>query len=292
MSPTNQPPQSAPTDAKAAGQQSLVRLAVHTILISAALTFCVMGLFVHPSRAPFTGDSNHNFQQSTGQTGAVPARIQLTDQVSVPAAAGNYTADDHPWLLINKTHPFGNLQYRPTDLATVPVATRAAPTAEESMLRAVTFDDLKQLFQAASAAGHQLRVGTGYRSYATQTQLFGVFSRRMGEARASTISARPGYGEHQSGLAVDIDLSTGRCWQQACFAQTPGGQWLAQNAHQYGFILRYPVGKTGVIDFEPEPWHLRYVGRDLAAALYQSGQTLDEAWPALEEYQRQRGANQ
>ena len=148
--------------------------------------------------------------------------------------------------------------------------------------------------QAASQAGYPLIVTSAYRSATAQRQLLGDVAQQRGHSYANDYVAQPGRSEHQLGLAVDFSRYSPACQAAfaACQLDNASADWLAQNAHQYGFILRYPVGKTGVIDFEPEPWHLRYVGRDLAAALYQSGQTLDEAWPALEEYQRQRGANQ
>ena len=80
-----------------------------------------------------------------------------------------------------------------------------------------------------------------------------------------------------------MDLSTRdmKCYLEECFGDTPAGKWLATHAHVYGFILRYPKDKNGITDFIYEPWHFRFVGKNLATALYESGLTLDEAWPYM-----------
>lgn len=142
--------------------------------------------------------------------------------------------------------------------------------------------DLEKLVAAARAAGVTLRVGSGYRSYATQASLFASYARRHGEAAASRFSSRPGHSEHQSGLAVDFAGADQTCWVDNCFEGTAAGKWLAAHAHEYGFILRYPKGKESITGYQYEPWHFRYVGRELAGALHQSGLTMEEAWSYIE----------
>jgi D-alanyl-D-alanine carboxypeptidase len=84
------------------------------------------------------------------------------------------------------------------------------------------------------------------------------------------VSARPGHSEHQTGLAVDInDL-------EQTFADTAAGQWLAINSYRFGFILRYPKGKEHITGYDYEPWHFRYLGKNLAEEVYVSGLTYDE----------------
>ena len=100
---------------------------------------------------------------------------------------------------------------------------------------------------------------------------------------ASQFSSRPGHSEHQSGLAADFIGAGGKCWVEECFERTAAGHWLAQHAHEYGFILHYPKGKESVTGFQYEPWHFRYVGKELAGALQQSGLTLEEAQPYIEQ---------
>lgn len=100
--------------------------------------------------------------------------------------------------------------------------------------------------------------------------------------KLQTSVAQPGQSEHQTGLAVDIVPSSRDCYIQECFKDMPEGIWLAENAQKFGFILRYPSGKEGLTGYGFEPWHFRFVGIDLATALYESGLTLEESWPYLQ----------
>ena len=100
---------------------------------------------------------------------------------------------------------------------------------------------------------------------------------RDGQALADTYSARPGHSEHQTGLAVDVGaISNPSCDLETCFGETIEGKWVAANAQNYGFIIRYPNGKDAITGYQYEPWHLRYVGIDAAVAIYNSGLTMDQ----------------
>ena len=214
-----------------------------------------------------------------------PVMLRLPNADAVPALVDDYANDASLWKLVNKSTPLGDLTYTP-NVQLVPVATQAGRGVDERSLRADTFADLQAMFQDAAADGHELRVGSGYHSYATQAAIYNRYVAQVGEAQASTFSAPPGHSEHQSGLAVDLSSADQTCWLEICFRDTPAGQWLALNSYRYGFILRYPEGKETVTGFQFEPWHFRYVGKDLAAALYRSGLTLEEAQPYLREAQR------
>lgn len=132
---------------------------------------------------------------------------------------------------------------------------------------------LAELQSAAEIEGMDIWVVSGFRSYETQRQLYNRYVARDGQVEADTFSARPGFSEHQTGLAVDLNLADTK------FAETLEGQWLAANAYKYGFILRYPEGKDEVTGYVFEPWHFRYVGQELAQKLYNNGD-----WISLEEY--------
>ena len=123
---------------------------------------------------------------------------------------------------------------------------------------------------AAEADGISLYIQSGYRSYETQNNLYTRYVNQDGQAAADRYSARPGHSEHQTGLAIDLnDISY-------AFADTPAGKWVAQNCHKYGFILRYPQNKEAQTGYRYEPWHIRYVGVDVAGAIYNSGLCLEE----------------
>ena len=208
--------------------------------------------------------------------------LALPNATPIPARIVNSADDTDLWKIANKSRAFANPRYQPSDLRLVSVPTLSGRGQDERSLRAVLMPELEKLVAAARAAGVTLRVGSGYRSYATQASLFASYVRRHGEAAASRFSSRPGHSEHQSGLAVDFAGADQTCWVDDCFEQTAAGKWLATHAHEYGFILRYPKGKEPITGYQYEPWHFRYVGRELAGALHQSGLTMEEAWSYIE----------
>ncbi|PVZ58492.1 D-alanyl-D-alanine carboxypeptidase [Arthrobacter sp. H-02-3] len=116
---------------------------------------------------------------------------------------------------------------------------------------------------------------SGYRSFSQQASLYNSYVSQYGQATADTLAARAGYSEHQTGLAMDIGNASGTCALQACFANTPAGQWAAKNCRDYGFIIRYPAGAEATTGYTYEPWHLRYVGKNVALDM-SSTETLED----------------
>ena len=129
---------------------------------------------------------------------------------------------------------------------------------------------LKQLQQAASTAGHNIPLISGFRSYSRQQTLYNNYVARDGQALADTYSARPGHSEHQTGLAFDVGKLDDN------YGSTPAGIWLKENCHKYGFILRYPKGKESITGYKYEPWHIRYVGVEHATKIMNQNITLEE----------------
>ncbi len=140
-------------------------------------------------------------------------------------------------------------------------------------LTAETLAAFEEMQTVVAAEGLDLAIVSGFRSYGTQQNLYNRYVARDGLAEAETYSARPGFSEHQTGLAMDLNLA------DSSFAETAEGRWLVEHAWEYGFVLRYPNGKSELTGYIFEPWHFRYVGRDLAEKLYNSGD-----WLSLEEY--------
>jgi D-alanyl-D-alanine carboxypeptidase len=143
-------------------------------------------------------------------------------------------------------------------------------------IRADTAVAMKQLFDGAAQSGLQLKLASGYRSYSTQKALYNGYVASSGQAYADASSARPGHSEHQTGLAADLEPASRNCEIQQCFGTTAEGKWLAANAYKYGFIIRYQEGKDRLTGYEYEPWHVRYIGADLATKVYKSGKTLEQ----------------
>jgi D-alanyl-D-alanine carboxypeptidase len=143
----------------------------------------------------------------------------------------------------------------------------------EDLVRALTIPDLTALGQAAEANGTPLVVASAYRSYEYQQLLFDNSVDAEGRETALASTARPGHSEHQLGTTIDlINPEASELTDE--FANTPVGGWLREHAHEYGFVLSYPDTSTRdrtCYDFEP--WHLRYVGRDIAQQIHESGLT-------------------
>lgn len=129
----------------------------------------------------------------------------------------------------------------------------------------------------AKSAGFELVAFSTYRSYEYQETLYNRYVERDGKENADRYSARPGYSEHQTGLAFDVgEKGNEDLWLTEEFGETPAGKWLVENADKYGFILRYPKGKEAITGYMYESWHFRYVGVDLAQKVKKSNLTLEE----------------
>lgn len=163
--------------------------------------------------------------------------------------------------VVNKQNPLSPLDYAPADLVNV----GGQYLRYQAALAFWRFSD------AASASGVPVTAVSGFRSYGTQASLYNSYVAMYGQARADTISARAGFSEHQTGLAMDIGNPNAACGLQDCFAGTPAGRFAADRAHEFGFIIRYPAGLTSWTGYAFEPWHLRYVGTDVATDMRQRG---------------------
>lgn len=192
-----------------------------------------------------------------------------------------------PWIIANKRRPLNPLQYVPP-LAAPDMKLRLNARTPEMQVSTQALADLERLAMAAEAAGRPLMLASGYRSYQSQVAVYNNEVKRYGQTQADRQSARPGHSEHQTGLAIDLAPASGQCMIEECFGELPEGKWLIAHAHEYGFIIRYPQGKEAVTGYLYEPWHLRYVGRELAAELHKQGNpTLEEFFglPAAPTYQ-------
>lgn len=177
-------------------------------------------------------------------------------------------------IIINKQNPLP--ENYPINLVVPNVRLRLSSSEEQMQIDQAVEPDLIELFEAAKSDGINLVFGSGYRSYAKQKQFYDSYVARDGISAADTYSARPGHSEHQSGLSFDATSPSGACHLEICWENTAEGLWMADNAHRYGFILRYPEGKSGITGYQYEPWHFRYVGKETASRIYNSSTTLEE----------------
>ncbi len=135
-----------------------------------------------------------------------------------------------------------------------------------------------EMQSAAAELGLNLYISSGYRSYDYQAGLYQRYVDRSGKAEADRYSARPGHSEHQTGLAFDLNTISDE------FKDTDEGKWIAEHCWEYGFIIRYPEDKESVTGYMYEPWHIRYLGRETAEAVYESGLCLEEYLGITSEY--------
>jgi D-alanyl-D-alanine carboxypeptidase len=166
--------------------------------------------------------------------------------------------------------------WEPPDLVVPAVPFTFPEDDPKRQLRAPAARALEELFGAAEAAGTPLAAVSGYRSEATQAELFDQAVEEDGEAEAERRQARPGHSEHQTGLAMDVTTADGACPAEACFGLTPAAAWLAAHAAEHGFVVRYPADGEARTGYAFEPWHLRYVGVGVATRLTRDGLVLEE----------------
>lgn len=183
------------------------------------------------------------------------------------------TSDDSLYRIVNEDHPIGE-EYVPDNLVTLDSS--RITVSNVYSLREDAYNDLLEMYDAASLAGLKMRIISGYRSYSEQVTLYEYYKKENGEAWAEEIDDKPGLSEHQLGLCVDIGIANGNCDLNACFADTSLYTWLKENAYKYGYIERYPENKQDITGVIYSPWHYRYIGKELAKKVYDSGLTLEE----------------
>jgi zinc D-Ala-D-Ala carboxypeptidase len=228
------------------------------IVLAAVLTAC-------------TGAQPAPPRTATSRVAALPTRSTAppTSATAPPTTGSPGPSHDDPTslqVIVDKLRPLHPRGFVPPDLVRVPV-----PHTNPPLLRRAAAAALVRLVRAADTARVRLLSISAYRSFASQQRVYGEDLRRFGRAGADRQTARPGYSEHQTGLAVDLGARSGRCALAACLGSMPEGRWIATHDWRFGFVLRYPKGAEAVTGYEYEPWHLRYVGSGLAARIHRAG---------------------
>ncbi|WP_394194836.1 M15 family metallopeptidase [Microbacterium foliorum] len=190
----------------------------------------------------------------------------------------------HVWVVVNKARPLAPVSFAPSSLADLPLQM----TTRSGQARTDVAAAVGEMADAAAAEGAgRIGANNGYRSYELQVVTHASHVRNSGQAGADASSARAGHSEHQTGLALDLVACDSSCGAIESFGATVQGQWIAAHAWEYGFIVRYEQVGSGITGYKPEPWHLRYLGRELAAAYHHGGyHTLEEFFglPAAPDY--------
>ena len=207
-------------------------------------------------------DPNEKVTAKTKQAdGSGTAAAETTTAAVTPAASAAATREDmevidgvtyiQGVMIVNKTYALPQ-SYNPNGLT---AETKAA---------------FAELQAAASADGLSIYSVSDFRSYEAQETLYNNYVARDGKEAADTFSARPGHSEHQTGLTIDCNYAGD------AFHDTPEAKWLENNAWKYGFIIRFPKGKEDKTGYKYESWHIRYVGKEMAKKIYDSGLCLEE----------------
>ncbi|QXE02654.1 D-alanyl-D-alanine carboxypeptidase family protein [Terribacillus sp. DMT04] len=178
-------------------------------------------------------------------------------------------------VVVNKTRQFPD-GWAPKDLVEPDVPFYFNEHIEKRKMRKEAASALEELFDAAQKDGMELVAASGYRSEARQKQIYENNVASQGQEETDKVSSRPGRSEHQSGLAIDLTSAEMALALEETFINTDEGKWLADHAYEHGFIVRYPKGKTDITGYSYEPWHIRYVGKDLAKQIHEEGVTLEE----------------
>lgn len=212
-------------------------------------------------------DGSGDGKGEDGQAGQEPGESGALEKPDIDP-------NDPYLILVNKTHPLDE-NYKPEDLTDIKYYAADRDAAARYM-RKEAAEHFHQLVEAAQADGYEIVMTTAYRSYGFQTVLWNNYVAKHGEAEANTFSARPGQSEHQTGLCTDVSSPSVNYQLTTDYADTEEGKWLAEHCHEYGFIIRFPLGKEDVTGYQYEPWHIRYVGQEAADYIYQEQITLEE----------------
>ncbi|MNI04955.1 D-alanyl-D-alanine carboxypeptidase [compost metagenome] len=213
--------------------------------------------------------------ESTGEGNSDSTVNQSNSPDKSAAADANSVA-----VLVNKEYALPE-DHVPTDLVYPEVRFTFKEKIDKRMMRSEAAKALEQMFAGAEQDGIYLAGVSAYRSHSTQTALFNRYVAKDGEEKAKTYSAVPGHSEHETGLSIDVSGSDGKCAAEDCFGDTEEAKWLAEHAAEYGYIIRYPEGKESITGYKYEPWHIRYVGVEIAAYIADNNITLEEYYDAV-----------
>ncbi len=204
-----------------------------------------------------------------GFVDAVDATFILS-YYSYTSTGGTSTLEE--WLIennvINDVQQIDGLTY--IDGILIANKSYSLPSTYDPGMNPEALQQFELLQNGALNDGLNIYLLDGYRSYDYQSQVYNNFVNWYGNETADISAARPGHSEHQTGLAIDVNTDA------QIFEGTPASLWLADHAHEYGFIIRYPKGKESITGYKYEPWHIRYLGVEKATDVYNSGLTLEE----------------
>ena len=249
-------------------------------ILAALLGLCLLGSFASCTTQEGDGETT-----TTPEAETVAFMDGYQSAINLDAYRSALSVDSEGYLLlVNKQNPLGSA-YAPATLKTIDSSLTLGGKSLE--LESVAASAAEAMIRELHARGYtEIVMTSAYRDYAYQNSLFSYYTneelaahpgwtRAEAEAEAATYSARPGTSEHQSGLCMDL-ISARDCVLDESFADLAAYDWLTENAHCFGFILRYPEGMDAVTGYSYEPWHYRFVGVPAATAIHDRGLTLEQ----------------
>lgn len=252
------------------------------ILAGIILFFVVIAVVIfHPAKPQHSSNNNdqnsyeyyYNENSDDEEDSLLPEDLNsiLADNQTVPLD----TIPSSKTVLVNRVYLLPS-NYVPANLVEPDVKFSFSYSSDKRKMRKVAATALEKLFAAGEKEDIILYGVSGYRSYARQKQIYDKNIATRGQAATDAVSAKPGSSEHQTGLTIDVSARSVNFRLDQSFGDTKEGKWLARNAHLYGFIIRYPYGKSKITGYSYEPWHIRFVGKTVAAYLYENELTLEE----------------
>lgn len=191
--------------------------------------------------------SNKDFYTDTKKTDTSKGHLMLTNKFY--SLDNTYNSDN--MVSVSKTYSYG----------------------ENQMLTSDTYNAFLNMYNDAKKEDLTLIINSSFRSYEEQEEIYNDYKNTRGEDYANTIAAKPGFSEHQTGMAIDIQTYGSRA---STFEEFDEFKWLQENAYKYGFILRYPKDKEYLTGYEYESWHYRYIGVEAATYIHENDITFDE----------------
>lgn len=220
-------------------------------------------------------DDENNSSDNSGDDTLLDVNGNEVEEITSHDSVIIDTNPDSITVLVNKELSLPK-EYIPEDLVVPNVIFTTIQFDEKKQMRSEAAKALELLFNAAKQDNLTLYGVSGYRSYDRQYEIFTNNIRKQGLQHTLQYSATPGYSEHQTGLSIDVSSKSVSNRLDDSFAETPEGKWLAQNAHLFGYIIRYPQDKEDITGYSYEPWHIRYVGKALSTYLYKNNLCLEE----------------
>lgn len=170
-------------------------------------------------------------------------------------------------MLVNKFHGLSD-SFEPEDLVTI---SKEYTNDEEFLANKKAVNQLIQMFESAKIDGFEMVVNSAYRSYSDQVEIAEFYRKWYGDNYVNNYVAKPGFSEHQTGLAFDIGSTS-----ENVFANSKEYKWMQENAYKYGFVMRFYKKAETITGFRSEPWHYRYVGKEIAKYIHDNNITFEE----------------